>query len=265
LRYEIKINGKSLVNQQSEAAIPENSAAFQGYLSFEVPKLNQRTRAVVQLGIFNEQGICINSSNVELYLFPKPENILKKVFIIGSADGKATQLASETRCTIVRDMNLANAILVDDFTRFSLITEQAEDFVKKGGRVIFLELPTGSYSIGGTTVNVSKTIMGDYFFAQITPELLKDKRFQSKDFFLWYDQKAGYINPIISNIFKAEGWKPLLTSGLCNWGKEDPSGYSVVGEKRSGKGAYYISEIMLSGRVKENPAGWLLFNRMVND
>ncbi len=265
LRYEIKINGKSLVNQQSEVVIPENSAAFQGYLSFDVPKINQRTKAIVQLGIFNEQGICINSSNLELDLFPKPENMLKKVFIIGSADGKATQLASETGCTIVRDMNLANAMLIDDFTRFALIAEQAEDFVKKGGRVIFLELPAGSYSIGGTTVNVSKTIMGDYFFAQITPELLKDKRFQSKDFFLWYDQKAGYINPIISNIFKAERWKPLLTSGLCNWGKEDPSGYSVVGEKRSGKGAYYISEIMLSGRVKENPAGWLLFNRMVND
>ncbi len=265
LRYEIKINGKSLVNQHSEAAIPENSAAFQGYLSFDVPKINQRTKAIVRLGIFNNQGICINSSNLELDLFPKSENMLKKVFVIGSTGGKATQLASETGCTIVRDMNLANAILVDDFARFSLIAEQVEDFVNKGGRVIFLELPAGSYSFGGTTVNVSKTIMGDYFFAQITPELLKDKRFQSKDFFLWYDQKAGYINPIVANIFKADGWKPLLTSGLCNWGKEDPSGYSVVGEKRSGKGTYYISEIMLSGRVKENPAGWLLFNRMVND
>jgi hypothetical protein len=265
LRYEIKINGKTMVNQQSEAAIPENSAAFQGFLSFDVPKISQRTKAFIQLGIFNEQGICINSSNLELDLFPKPEATPKKVFIAGSANGKASQLASETGCTIVRDMNLANAILIDDFTRFALIAEKADAFVNKGGRVIFLELPAGSYSIAGTTVNVSKTIMGDYFFAQVTPDILKDKRFQPKDFFLWYDQKTGYINPIVSNIFKADGWKSLLSSGLCNWGKEDPSGYSVVGEKRSGKGAYYISEIMLSGRVKENPAGWLLFNRMVNE
>jgi hypothetical protein len=57
----------------------------------------------------------------------------------------------------------------------------------------------------------------------------------------------------------------LLKSGLCNWGKEDPSGYTVVGEKRLGKGAYYFSGIMLSGRVKENPAGWILFNKMVNN
>jgi len=265
MRYEIKINGKTIVNQQSDVTVPENSAAFQGYLSFDVPIISQRTKAIVQLGMFNDQGICINSSKLELDLFPKPESAPRKVFIAGSAEGKATQLAMETGCTIVNDLKSAEVILIDDFTRFPLIAEQAEEFVKKGGKVIFLELPAGSYSIAGTTVNVSKTIMGDYFFAQITPELLKDKRFHSKDFFLWYDQKAGYINPIISNIFKADGWKPLLTSGLCNWGKEDPSGYSVVGEKWSGKGAYYISEIMLSGRVKENPAGWILFNRMVND
>ena len=265
LRYEIKINGKTIVQQQSDVAIPENSASFQGYLSFEVPKISNRTKAIVQLGIFDDQGNCINSSNLELDLFPRPEASPKKVFIAGFADGKAALLANETGCTIVRDMNLANAILVDDFTHFTIISKQAEDFVKKGGRVIFLELPTGSYSIAGTTVKVSKTIMGDYFFAQVTPDLLKDKRFHSKDFFLWYDQKTGYINPIVANIFKADGWKPLLTSGLCNWGKEDPSGYSVVGEKKYGKGAYYISEVTLSGRVKENPAGWMLFNRMVNN
>ena len=265
LRYEIKINGKTILRQQTNAKIKENSAAFQGYISFVVPQVNQRTKAVVQLGIFDDKGNCLNSSTLELAVYPKPAPQLKKVFIVGSSDGKAARLANETECTVVGEITSADIVLVDDFTRFVPTSAQIEAFVKNGGKVLFIELPAGSYSIAGTTVKVSKTIMGEYFFAQPTPDLLKDQRFQPKDFFLWYDKRAGCINPIVPNVFKSEGWKPILTSGLCNWGNEDPSGYSVVGEKKFGKGAYYIGEITLSGWVKENPAGWMLFEKILNN
>jgi hypothetical protein len=265
LRYEIKINGKMIINQQADAEIPENSSAFQGYISFAIPEVSQRTKAIVQLGIFDDKKNCINSSILELDLYPKPKPEIRKVFIVGSVDGKAARLANETGCTIVRDPDMANVVLVDDFTSFLTVASKMDVYVKNGGKVIFIELPAGAYSIAGTTVEVSKTIMSEYYFAQPTSELLKDKLFRPKDFFLWYDKDAGYINPIVPDVFKSKDWNPLLSSGLCNWENTNPSGYIAVGKRNFGKGIYYICEIKLSGRVKENPAGWMLFDRMLKN
>ncbi len=92
LRYHVKINGKTITNQKTDAEIPVNSSAFQGYISFAMPPVTQRTKAIVQLGIFDDKENCIYSSSLELAVYPKQGPNLNKVFIIGSEDGKHPHL-----------------------------------------------------------------------------------------------------------------------------------------------------------------------------
>jgi hypothetical protein len=138
-------------------------------------------------------------------------------------------------------------------------------FVKNGGNLLFSEIAPGEYLIGEKNISVKHTIMGEYYFANLTDRLLKDTRFKDKDFFLWYDKKVGYIQPLLKNVFRAEGWNPIITTGLCNFAGEDPAGYLAAADLSYGKGKFIVCEITLANRIMENPAAYSLFKQLINE
>ena len=95
--------------------------------------------------------------------------------------------------------------------------------------------------------------MGDYYFVspETGHELVKWAR--PLDFKFWYNEKEGLITPFIGKVFKADGWSPILTSGLTTWESRDNGTYLAVAEKRSGKGKYIICQLRLNDRVNTNP------------
>jgi hypothetical protein len=97
--------------------------------------------------------------------------------------------------------------------------------------------------------------MGNYYFANISNEVLTSSTLKPKDFFMWYDKSKDYIQPILYSVIKAPNFKPLATSGLCNFAGEDPAGYLATGSFKFGKGQFIVNTISLAGRIKENPAG----------
>ena len=138
-------------------------------------------------------------------------------------------------------------------------------FVEQGGKVLFTEIKAGDFTIADNNVSIKKTIMGNYYFANPTSELLKTGNIQAKDFFMWYDKTKGYIQPLLYNVFKANKWTPLITTGLCNFAGEDPAGYLAAASYTYGKGSFVLCEISLANRIKENPTASNLLLKILND
>jgi hypothetical protein len=156
-------------------------------------------------------------------------------------------------------------LYIATFSAYEQHRKEVDEFVKAGGTVLFSELPQGRYRIDGTDVEVTKTIMGEYYFANPEPRMMKSAQLLDKDLFMWYDRKVGYVQPLLRNVFRAEGWRSLVSTGLCNFGGNDPAGYIAVADRRSGKGRFVICEVTLAGRIKENPAAQHLLKALVSD
>ena len=94
---------------------------------------------------------------------------------------------------------------------------------------------------------------------------MRPQALDAKDVFLWYDREKGYIQPLLKTVFRAERWTPLVTTGLCNFGGNDPAGYLAAAELKAGKGRYIFSAVCLSGRLPENPPARQLFLAMLKN
>ena len=261
LGYEVIVNGKTLVRQMLAANVPENAAQFQGYIKFQLPKLSLRSKLIVKAGLFNENGICVTSNSQDLDVYPAFQPVKAKVQQTGA--GKGLTIMKELGLTRVIDVESSNLVIIDRYEDYTNNKMELDGFVNRGGKLLFIELPQGKYEIDHTTVEVKKTIMGEYYFANPSDLLLKDKQFHNRDFFLWYDKETDCLQPLLRHVFRAPSWEPLVTSGLCNFAGEDPSGYLAAAELKKGKGRYLFCEMSLSGRMRENPAAYNLFKKLI--
>lgn len=261
--YEVWVDGKPVLRQLTDASIPLNSARYQGTLTFRLPEVKTRTRAIVKAGLFSASGECLHMNQEELVVFPKASPMALPTFVF--SEGRAQQLLEEAKLKRAETLDAASLLLIDDYQQYKAHEKQIDAFVQKGGKVMFLELPKGSYNIGGTKVDVEPTIMGEYFFANTEERLLRPQALDAKDVFLWYDREKGYIQPLLKTVFRAERWTPLVTTGLCNFGGNDPAGYLAAAELKAGKGRYIVSAVCLSGRLPENPPARQLFLAMLKN
>jgi hypothetical protein len=263
LGYEVVVDGKTIARDLLASDIAENAASFQGMINFKVPSVAVRTKAIIKAGLFNKEGVCMNATSQELTVYPSHKPVPVRIFSDGKQSEKAVALATEMKGTIVNTLEDAQLLILDDASAYTANRNNIDQFVRKGGKVLFTEVPAGKYDIANTTVEVKHTIMGEYYFANPDASLLKDQQFQPKDFFLWYDKKAGYIQPLLNNVFRAEGWSPLVTTGLCNFAGEDPAGYLAAATLPMGKGKFIFCELTLANRVLENPAAFALLKKII--
>lgn len=265
IAYEVVVDGKTIVRQQAEAKMPNNSAAFQGFIPFKIPAIKKRSAGTIKIGLFDANGKCIHQSILSVDLFSSPKKLNKNVFVLGDGKNKAMQLVKESNAHLVQSIENAQVVIIDDAADYTKQKEKVDAFVKGGGKVLLTELSAGEYLIADDSLSVKKTIMGNYYFANPAESLLRDKQFLPKDFFMWYDPKVDYIQPILYNVVKAKNWTPILTTGLCNFGGEDPSGYLAAGEYKHGKGKFVICEITLANRMKQNPSALLLLHKILSN
>ena len=174
---------------------------------------------------------------------------------MGAEQSKANKIAADLNYTIASVMNNAQVLIVDGPAEYEKNKTEINAFVKNGGKAILNEWPNGDYEIESNKFNIQSTIMGNYYFANISNEVLTSSTLKPKDFFMWYDKSKDYIQPILYSVIKAPNFKPLATSGLCNFAGEDPAGYLATGSFKYGKGQFIVNTISLAGRIKENPAG----------
>jgi hypothetical protein len=255
VQYEVFINGKAVVRQSAKADILSNAPQFQGFIKFIVPNVLTRTTANIKLGVFNDKGICIEHNTLELQIFPAIKKSTQQLYVLGTEQSKAKKIATDFSYTIASVMNNAQVVIVDGPADYEKNKTEINAFVKNGGKAILNEWPNGDYEIESNKFNIQSTIMGNYYFANISNEVLASSTLKPKDFFMWYDKSKDYIQPILYSVIKAPNFKPLATSGLCNFAGEDPAGYLATGSFKYGKGQFIVNTISLAGRIKENPAG----------
>ena len=260
--YEVAVDGRTIVRQMTPADVAVNDPRFQGHIRFTVPKVSARTTAVVRAGIFDRNGLCLHETRQELALYPSPAPVKGKVFLFPNSK-LAGRLAGDMSAAITDRLTDADIIIIDSHADYDANRTSVDAFVSGGGKVLFTEIPRGDYAIADTRVEVKKTIMGEYYFANPHEQLIKRYGIRDKDLFMWYDADAGYMQPLLRNVFRAPGWDPVVTTGLCNFGGEDPAGYLAAAVKKHGKGQFIFSEVTLAGRIRENPAAGALLRAML--
>jgi hypothetical protein len=205
--------------------------------------------------VFNEKGICIEHNSLDLEVFPAFKKSTQKLFVLGDKLSKANKIASDIQYTITSDINKAQVLIVDGPKEYAQYKNEIKLFVEKGGKAILNEWPNGDYEVEGNKFNIQSTIMGNYYFVNLSNDILSSSTLKPKDFFMWYDKSKDYIQPILYSVINAPKLKAYATTGLCNFAGEDPAGYLATGSFNYGKGQFIVNAIHLSGRIKENPAG----------
>ena len=262
LGYEVSVDGRVIIREMIEAVISANAPKYQGNISFMLPKVTRRATAVVRVGIFDANGRCIYFNDRSWPVFPETRNPNKEGFAF-SEDPVGKAVLEESKLIASSSLKGSNVIFIGNYKVYERNRVMVDAHVKSGGTVIFSELPQGRYRVDTTEVEVTKTIMGEYYFVNPEPELMRRSGLRDKDLFMWYDRKVGYVQPLLRNVFRAPGWKALVSTGLCNFAGADPSGYMAVAEHRSGNGSFIFSEVTLAGRMEENPAAQQLMNVLI--
>jgi hypothetical protein len=252
---QVEIEGKVAGAYRVKAEIPSCSSTFQGYISFKAPKVLERITMIVRLGLVNEQGTVLQDSSTEVEIFPVEKWAMEtSLGIVGEKHGSGSVLAKEigTSLTEFNRTSEVKVVLAESYEIFKEREAELLSFVKKGGRLIFLELIPGCYEIFGSRLEVKNCGMLPLHFVSRNTGHPMVEGFKSDDFKLWYDSSREYITPLLEATFTSEDFKPILTSGNVNskgqWDK-----VLAVGEMRVGTGNVVICQLKLAGRTEHNP------------
>ena len=262
LGYEVSVEGRVMIREMISADIASNAPKYQGTISFVLPKLTRRATAVVRVGLFDAAGNCLHVNTREWTVFPETPTPKNTGYAFGE-DAAAATLLQETKLAPAKSMSEAGTVFISNYAVYDQNRTVVDAFVRSGGTVIFSEIPQGKYKIDTSDIEVTKTIMGEYYFANPEFELMRRSGLRDKDLFMWYDRKVGYIQPLLRNVFRAPGWDALVSTGLCNFAGADPSGYLAIAERRIGKGRFVFSEVTLAGRMADNPAAGQLMKSLI--
>jgi len=251
LRYQFEKKGKVVFANSITPEIPLNSTKFQGYIEFDAPEVSKRTKYILRLGLFDNDGNEISQSVLDLEVFPE---LIANGYKVFAATGKnvGNSILKEAGILPVQSIEDATVILIDDYQWYRQNKNKVDDLVAAGKRAVFLELPVGNQQVGHSKIEIVSTIMGEYYFVSPTTGHNMVKWAEPMDFKFWYNNEKKCVRPFVNKVFRAEGWTPVLNSGLTSWtGDQGP--YLAAAEKKSGKGSYIICQLQLDYRIDENP------------
>ncbi len=253
LHYQLEKDEKVLFAHSINPQFENNSSKFQGYISFNAPKVSKRTGYKLRLGLFDDAGGEVSQSVIDIDVWPEVTGKGANKVFVAESTGKASGLLSELEIVSSSKMEDSDVIIIDNFEWYSGNRELVDRLVQSGKTALFMELPEGNLQIADSEVRLFNTIMGNYYF--VSPETGHKLVRWAKpmDFKFWYNEKAQVVTPFIGTVFKAGGWTPILSSGLTSWDSRDKGKYLAVAEKRSGKGKYVICQLQLNNRTNTNP------------
>lgn len=254
LHYQFEQGGKVLFAHAVDPQFEMNSSKFQGYISFNAPKVSKRKDYKLRLGLFDKKGNEVSQSVIALDVWPEMKGSKAAKVFVAEANGKGSHLLSELDITPYAKMDGSDVIIIDNYAWYSENRELVDRLVQSGKTAVFMELPEGNFQVADSEVNLYNTIMGNYYFVspETGHELVRWAR--PMDFSFWYNEEMQVIAPFIGTVFKADDWTSILSSGLTSWDSRDKGIYQAVAEKRNGKGKYVICQLQLNDRINTNPA-----------
>ena len=98
LHYQLECDGQVLQAGSTAATIPALDAAFQGLLPLRAPEVPSRTQVTIRLGLLDAGGKVLHDTAIEVDVFPRATAALRRIYVVGSPQGKAAQLAGDLGC-----------------------------------------------------------------------------------------------------------------------------------------------------------------------
>jgi hypothetical protein len=262
LHYQIEREGKVVFSNKVKANIPENSSEFQGFFKYKTEDVKKRTRYLLRVALVDHDGKHIHQNEFDFEVFPTTALPRKKVFIAEGNGDKVEELLSQSGLVRVDNMNDADILLFDVAESYQMFENEVDEWVRQGKIALFIELPANEYKIGGHSLRIDKTSMGDYYFVSPLSGHKMMNQFEPFDFRFWVNESSGLIAPILSTTISGDKLTPVLLSGNTNWVASGESAMACA-EIKAGKGAYRICQLKLVNRLKQNPTALAFFYRLI--
>ncbi len=263
LCYQLEVENAIIASGTTMAKINPFSSTFQGFLPFRTPRIHHRKKAIIRLGLFTDKLVHHNALEVDF--FENKKRACRTVHIIGNPDGKAAALIRVLGYKAIAGASVkeSDVIVIDDWKKYIDMKDKVDDAVSAGAIAVFAELPVGTYQIDGDRIEVQQAGMGPRHFVSRDTGHALVHGFQPHDFRFWYESKAGYATPLLSTVFTASGWQPVLRSGNGDWyGNWKP--VLAAAEKRKGKGACRICQVHLADHIEGNPVAEIFARRFLS-
>ncbi len=262
LRFQVEMGGKILSSGRAPAVLPSISegSRFQGYIPAQAPVTRKRATFTVRLALFEKStGRLLHETSRVLDLYPAPaaEGGGKALHVLGKVTPAVEDLARAFDLQPVTEGRITPGSLavVTDYGAYDAHRAELDRAVQGGGRCLVLaSLPEGKNGparIGPFPVRSDGKREGYWFLARSPghPALAGTKY---TDFKFWYSRRANA--PVQHRFvpFRAEGFRPVLTS----------RGRPVVAEAADGEGRWILWRADLSGRLI-NPACRVLLEKLL--
>lgn len=262
LKYQFEKNGKVLKTGNLNPEIPINSSAFQGFINFDAPKVSKRTKYKLRLALFDKNDKSISESTIDIEVFPARKSSNNSVFC-ATDDNDGEEIIEDLGLKVAKNTSNADVILIEDIEYYNTNKSAIDKQVENGMSVVFLELPVGDHVIGGDSVSVVSTVMGQYFFASPNLKHPVMKGVEPMDFKFWYDEDEKGVMPFLGSMaFTSDKWTPIVTTGQSTWQVLGNAAIAVA-EMKKGKGEYRICQIQLNGKLKTNPVARQFARRLL--
>ncbi len=193
IHYQLELNGKVLQAGAAAAQISALDAIYQGTVRFQAPQVVRRSVAMARLGLRDAGGKVLHDAALEVDIFPPPaKRELRRVYVLGRADGKAARLAAELGVAAVAAGPISpdDTVLIDDAKDAGRREHELAAAVREGARAVFLDLPAGSYTVAATPLEVQPATPSVHFVSRDTGHPFVDG-FRPNDFKFWYDSPDG--------------------------------------------------------------------------
>jgi hypothetical protein len=262
VHYDVRWQGTVVANGTVPAQIDACAPRGQGIIEVTAPETVQRGIMEIGASLINQEGRTVHDTTLTIKVFPAP----------AAAEGKVW-LSRRTRAGVnfVRSLGLhessgavanAQTLFITDHESYQSQSSEIQQQVREGACAVFLSLPPGKYTIGGSPIEVRKAGMGPrHFVSRATGHPLVEG-FDPDDFKFWYSHRLGRVVPILHTTLDAVGWRPILQSGDGEW--LHPWNYAPAAvERADGNGCWRVCQVELAECVKTNPAARLFALRLL--
>lgn len=243
IKYFFKVDGKIVMSGKSKAEVKASLPNFQGYVSFKIPEVKDRTEGFLYLGVFNKKGELLHDASLKMTLLPVLVKKTLQASVLGD-NKKIEGLLDKLGYQFTRNKNIGTAelIVIADFNQFIAHKKEISDAVKNGARVVFFDVNIKDFSAFDTKKAAFNGHVSSNFISRKTGHNWVSD-FEANDFKFWYNQGKDMATPFGFRSMKNKNdWELILKHNEA----------MVVGAKKVGQGSAVVCLFNLEDYCSEN-------------
>jgi len=247
---------------RDDATLAPVSGACAGRVELPLPEVTERTTVALDAVLYDAAGERIDAERLEIDVFPRPVPVDATVAHVGdAARDRLDALGVASAPYDPGEGEAPDAIVVggDATGELAGLADALLEDVAAGARALLLRRGEGAWSVGDAVEVPIAGRDGLTFLAPADGEP-ESAALEPDDLSFLYDATAARTGFVADSALDATSLTPLAYALDADrrlgteWEPADTERRPVVGRRAYGDGAVYLSELLLEGRVGENPA-----------